>query len=280
MSLDRSGSLIPTDSDGVNPASGDPVNSTWVTLALDRVDGRWSELTITSTGTQNNLSITASSREADYLRCNNATLLSITGIVAPASPVKPGKRLIVQSVGAGGVQFLDQNGSSTAANRIITGISSTISQAAGKGITVLVYDDTDDRWRVVAHEQGDWLDYTPTWTASTTNPTLGNGTLNVKYYQRGKEVQFEFFLAIGSTTNIGSGTYTFTFPFTINGSQIGFFPGMVLDSGTTRYAALAVPSSTTTFTVGVHGSGTDVAHNSPMTWATGDQLRISGKLIL
>jgi len=55
--------------------------------------------------------------------------------------------------------------------------------------------------------------FTPTWTASSVNPTLGNGTLNGRYFQLAPKAIFvRIDLAIGSTTSGGGGTYSFALP--------------------------------------------------------------------
>lgn len=57
-----------------------------------------------------------------------------------------------------------------------------------------------------------WASYTPVWTASTTAPALGNGTLTGNYRQTGATVQIRITLTLGSTSTVGSGTYRFTLP--------------------------------------------------------------------
>ncbi len=57
-----------------------------------------------------------------------------------------------------------------------------------------------------------WVSYTPSWTASGTNPTLGNGTLIGKYRKIGKTVDFRIYILGGSTTDGGSGDYTLSLP--------------------------------------------------------------------
>lgn len=54
--------------------------------------------------------------------------------------------------------------------------------------------------------------YTPTWTGTTTNPTLGNGTLTGEWSRRGNRISVDITLTIGSTTTLGSGTWEFTVP--------------------------------------------------------------------
>jgi hypothetical protein len=57
-----------------------------------------------------------------------------------------------------------------------------------------------------------WTAYTPAWTATGTNPTLGNGTIVGHYSRVNKRVDFWIKLTVGSTTSIGSGTYILTLP--------------------------------------------------------------------
>ena len=133
-----------TDDDGTG-TTGTVHNNAWKTAIYDALDGRWSEATTTLTGLQDNLAYA----EADVLRCNNATAITVRGLLAPASPVKPGKRLILVSVGAGSVVLNDQDVNSTAANRIITGAGAAVTLAAGTGWASLEYDSVTARWRVV-----------------------------------------------------------------------------------------------------------------------------------
>jgi hypothetical protein len=114
--------------------------------------------TITTTGTQTALPLPVG-RGDMVLHANNATLLTLQGIAAG----EPGQRLSIFSIGAGQVDLANQNGSATAANRIVCGVTGTISLAAGVGRVDLVYDDTADRWRVLSHQQGKAI--SPTFAA-------------------------------------------------------------------------------------------------------------------
>lgn len=277
MSLDRSGSVIPEDSDG-EATSGDGVDSTWVTTLLDRIDGRWSELTITLTGTQNNVSITSGGVEADVLRCNNASLLTITGIAAPASPAKPAKRLIVMAVGAGQVDINDSSAAlGTAANRVVTGVGTTISLAAGTGAALLEYDDTTDRYRVVAFEQGAAIAYTPTLGSVT----LGNGSVAGAYIRRGRLIFWQVVLTLGSTTTIGAGPVTVSLPVTASSttSPASQTTGTAIDSsaGPAYYAVNAIPNSTSVVSLTSNASPmSGLATGVPFTWANTDVLAAGG----
>ncbi|WP_405883679.1 hypothetical protein OG747_36850 [Streptomyces sp. NBC_01384] len=151
------------------------------------------------------------------------------------------------------------------------------------------YDNGSDllRWNGSAWDTyfkipGAWIPYTPVWTAPTTNPSLGNGTLIGRYQKVGRDVHFHINLTCGSTTTYGSGGYGFTLPpFTaanLGASMIGVAQLL----GTNRWAGQIVisPSATGTSTF-FPASQTDcrLAFHSatvPETMASGAQVRITG----
>jgi hypothetical protein len=49
--------------------------------------------------------------------------------------------------------------------------------------------------------------YSPTWTAATTNPVIGNGSISGRYQVVDKMVIGFFKILMGSTTTFGSGEY-------------------------------------------------------------------------
>jgi len=268
-----------TDDTG-DHVSGSIGDNAWVQLVKAWVDARWSRLTVTSTGSQNNLSITSGGLEADLLLCNNASDLTLTGIAAPASPAKPGKRLIVISIGAGHVYLAHQSGSSTAANRLANIFTAGATPlAAGSGVAVLVYDDNASRWRLVAHDQGAAIAYTPTWTASSVNPAIGNGTLSGRYIVRGRRYWVDIHLVAGSTTTFGTGTWSFALPFAAIDTNGQVLSAWLLDSGTTQNTAAAVLQTTTTICPFPNGSAGALTPTVPWTWAQNDQARITGECL-
>lgn len=158
-----------TDDSGAG-TDGTVINNAEKTAIYDQIDGRWSEFSTTSTGNQDNFPYS----EADVLRCNNATSITLRGVLAPASPVKPGKRLIVVSVGAGTVVLNDQDTNSTAANRIITGTAAPVTLAAGTGWAWLEYDSITGRWRVVGSSV---VSVTPIVQTTTSTGTVNDFAL-------------------------------------------------------------------------------------------------------
>ncbi|MFJ1708579.1 hypothetical protein [Kitasatospora sp. NPDC088346] len=70
-----------------------------------------------------------------------------------------------------------------------------------------------DRWSGSAWVPlGSWTTYAPTWTATTTNPAIGNGTLVTRYTRIGKTITYMGQLRAGSTTNGGTGIWNITLP--------------------------------------------------------------------
>lgn len=61
--------------------------------------------------------------------------------------------------------------------------------------------------------QGTWTAYTPAWTSSGTQPTLGNGSLTGWYSVVGKTCNVALALNLGTTSIGGTGTYSFSLPF-------------------------------------------------------------------
>lgn len=229
--------------------------------------------TTTSTGSQNDFALTTS---ANVLRCNNASTLTLTGLATGVD----GQVLDIVSVGAGQVDIANQSGSSTAANRVINPITGTISLAAGSGVARLRYDGTSSRWRVIAHEQGAAIAYTPTWTASV-NPSIGNGTITGLYYLRGRTCWLDVYLVMGSTTTFGTGAWSLSIPFTSKAMDTGVPPSGVMtafafDSGTNYRLGTGSLISTAALRTIFDSSADYTGPTVPITWANGDGLRITG----
>lgn len=122
--------------------------------------------------------------------------------------------------------------------------------------------------------------YTPTWTAATTDPVIGNGTLSGWYTQVQKMVWFRIRLTMGSTTTYGSGRWYFSTP----AAAVSLFSGasespgnaLLYDSSlAARYVRTAYFNGTTTMGL-IADDGTGVSSTAPFTWATGDTLSIAG----
>ncbi|MEU0181768.1 hypothetical protein ABZ312_11355 [Streptomyces sp. NPDC006207] len=126
-----------------------------------------------------------------------------------------------------------------------------------------------------------WTSYTPTWSAATTNPVVGNGTLVGLYMKVGRTCTFHINLLAGSTTTYGSGQYTFDLPAASANRGATYVGNAHLLQGTTRYAGqvvispgvtssgLSFPTSNTVSTHSLWLQGT------PVTLANGAQIRVT-----
>ena len=126
---------------------------------------------------------------------------------------------------------------------------------------------------------GAWTGFTPVWSSlAGTPPTTGNATLTARYKMLdSKTCLFYMTLIFGSTSAAGTGSWTFTLPVTAasNGEQL--LTGHILDSGTDSKLAVArIASGGTTIYQIVPEGGNAVIAGSPMTWATGDRIDLSG----
>ena len=118
---------------------------------------------------------------------------------------------------------------------------------------------------------GIWTAYTPTWTASTTNPDIGNGTIAGRYTVIGKVCHVLVYVLAGSTTTAGSGSYSFTYP--INPKSLNYVGGtwLELETGANIYTGVIYGYSST-FALGVNGASF-VTNLSPFTFADTDFIR-------
>jgi hypothetical protein len=121
-----------------------------------------------------------------------------------------------------------------------------------------------------------WTAYTPVWTASSTNPTIGNGSITGAYAVFGKTVHFRIHVVNGSTTNEGSGNYSLTLPLAPIATQKWTFMGAIgtginlmwgLATGTTSILLYAGTSSTTV---------ARVTPSYPISFGSGDTMSING----
>lgn len=116
--------------------------------------------------------------------------------------------------------------------------------------------------------------YTPAWTASGSNPSLGNGTLSGRVVRSGGQVTVTIALTIGSTTTFGSGDWLFSIPYPAALASAGV--ARVVDSGT-GYNMGAAGIETGSSQLAIYRPGTAELYdsNSPQVWAANDSLIIT-----
>ncbi|MGW2837300.1 hypothetical protein ACWCWD_06265 [Streptomyces sp. NPDC001493] len=124
-----------------------------------------------------------------------------------------------------------------------------------------------------------WTAYTPTWTAATTNPVLGNGTIVGRYLKVGRTMQIHIELTMGSTTTYGSGAWTISLPVAAasgSGTRVGVAHalGSIRVAGNTQVGATST-SITTFFPASTSVSNlSNAGATNPFTWAATNTLRI------
>ncbi|MFF9199954.1 hypothetical protein ACF09L_32585 [Streptomyces sp. NPDC014779] len=136
----------------------------------------------------------------------------------------------------------------------------------------------------LAQISGIWTPYAVAWTATTTNPAIGNGILEGKYALVGGLCVVRVNVAMGSSTTYGSGQYQFSLPFpaaalghpdfhwvgtsTALDRAAAWYPGQCrVASG----ASVVMPISSTTAT---GGTTTEWNSGRPFTWGNTDILNL------
>lgn len=128
-----------------------------------------------------------------------------------------------------------------------------------------------------------WQTYTPTWSSSATQPSLGNGNITGKYLRSGRECSVHIALIAGSTTTYGTGQYYFSSPFPHGGvhtsiptlgtawcvNQGSWYMTGTVNVQTSTTVSVFLPTSTTNFAQGQWSA------TSPWTFKNTDQMSVS-----
>lgn len=128
-----------------------------------------------------------------------------------------------------------------------------------------------------------WKSYTLSWTAVTTAPSIGNGSLIGNYSQIGKVVNWRIRFVAGSTTTFGTGAWRFSLPVAANPvmsnapSNIGVSPGSSIGTwyaenpNVAGYGGMVTLLDTNKivlqFSTTTAGGVTQVGNTAPATWA-------------
>lgn len=141
---------------------------------------------------------------------------------------------------------------------------------------------TGSAWAELLNNRGGsaWTPYTPTWTASTTNPTIGNGTLNGRYMRVGRVIHYVVNLVAGSTTTFGTGNYEIGLPVQVSGSATHIGQAQ-LAAGTRWGGQVVITTGASSAAAFFPTSATDPrlanwSPTAPVTFANGHSMRISG----
>jgi len=141
----------------------------------------------------------------------------------------------------------------------------------------------DRRW---VHDGTGWIiEYEP-WTAftpSSTNITLGNGTLTGRYQRRGGTCTFWSAFTLGSTSAMGTNP-ALGLPFATAATLAQQFWIAMSDGGAQHYVGMSPPQVAAATTVNPFAANaavavanaTSISSTVPFTWATTDVLGVGG----
>jgi hypothetical protein len=125
---------------------------------------------------------------------------------------------------------------------------------------------------------GAWTSYTPTWTAASVNPAIGNGTLTGAYLKIGKLYFFRIYCLAGGTTTFGTGAYSWSLGGGVTSiAREQLVSASAVNAGVTRYRGVGIIApSATTVQIQADDSGNVAAPTVPTTWNATDWFTISG----
>ncbi|RPG34612.1 MAG: hypothetical protein CBB72_006980 [Muricauda sp. TMED12] len=114
-------------------------------------------------------------------------------------------------------------------------------------------------------------DYDIAWTASSTDPTIGNGELKGRYVLSGSTCTVFVELTIGSTTTFGSGDFRFSVPFrSVFGSR-AYGSGLILNDVVQNI--IPQVNSASSVAALYDENGNILSASSPSPWSAGDTIR-------
>lgn len=132
---------------------------------------------------------------------------------------------------------------------------------------------------------GTGTDYTPAWTATVTNPAIGNGTLTGRYRLIGGDLMYvTISLVPGSTTTLGSGNYSWSLPPGFKSRNIANFNQalggyLVEASSSSRWVLAGDIRPNATVIVRAYSPGI-VSNTAPVALATGDIFVLAGLVVV
>ncbi|WP_116048623.1 hypothetical protein [Amycolatopsis palatopharyngis] len=127
-----------------------------------------------------------------------------------------------------------------------------------------------------------WVEYTPTWSTSGTQPSVGNGDLKGQWNRISDLVHLTVYLLWGSTTTGGTNSWAFSLPSEAQAAlsphdpwQIFVGSGVLRDVSAFNYWAISSTVNASGDSInGVFSNGL-VAGNAPFTWAADDHLTLT-----
>lgn len=133
----------------------------------------------------------------------------------------------------------------------------------------------------------DWVSYTPNWTANTTNPVLGNGSISGKWRRVGDSIEISIGIQSGSTTTFGSGAWRFSYPsgFTLNSSKIESATGIPISGvaqgnpgGNTVIGSVECYSTLFQIRGALLNGAAQWSSSFPVAWSTGQIITLNARI--
>jgi hypothetical protein len=126
---------------------------------------------------------------------------------------------------------------------------------------------------------GTWTTYVPLWTATTTNPVIGNGTILGRYMATTDWCEVWVGIKAGSTTTFGSGQYSVSLPIAAaSGIWEQFVSIQLNDFGVSRYSGTGVASPGSNALLFYDQDWSSLWGNTvPFTFGNGDAATIYGR---
>lgn len=119
--------------------------------------------------------------------------------------------------------------------------------------------------------------YQPEWQSSGVAPTVGNGAIVGDWSRQGSVVHFSAQLTVGSTSTFGTGFYRITLPMAPPAGINQSVTCLIYDSSANLYyVGVGVIGTGLAYVSMQTNAASGVAATSPITFATGDLIRVSG----
>jgi len=238
--------------------------------------------------------VVAKVEDSDYSGATDAwSLAVVTGTPAgsPSEPTVPDNAIVLALVDVPALdtaitdsQITDRR-VITQEGRMANGITPTTSAARPSSpyAGMMIYEtDTlrtrqwDGTYWLEIH--GPIVDWTPSIQGGL---TLGNGTLEGKYFLKGWELHWWISLTWGSTTSATNPQFNTPGTMTIDGDATAFYVGgtvVARESGVGWYngTAVAYDAADDILNTATFFSDTDISATVPFTWGTADRLILSG----
>ena len=137
--------------------------------------------------------------------------------------------------------------------------------------------DNSNNSVVVDRRQIPWQSYTPSWTAATLDPVIGNGSLTAMYSKVGRNVIVALQGSVSSTTSTGNGAWFLSLPFIPDTTISAIGACRMLDSGTNVRTGVVrgLTDGTARCQIFADSATTANASSIPFTWANGDSFEFT-----